>query len=78
MCSGLIMFVNSTGFVDMCVQHIPSPQGGAKAKIEHSYTGGLDSDLGETMSECDPDVSVGSTEIDISAVKLNIYFIKIQ
>uniref|UniRef100_A0A8C2DCD5 116 kDa U5 small nuclear ribonucleoprotein component n=1 Tax=Cyprinus carpio TaxID=7962 RepID=A0A8C2DCD5_CYPCA len=23
--------------------------------IEHSYTGGLDSDLGETMSECDPD-----------------------
>ncbi|KTG19978.1 hypothetical protein cypCar_00011696 [Cyprinus carpio] len=42
-------------FVDMCVQHIPSPQGGARAKIEHSYTGGLDSDLGETMSECDPD-----------------------
>ncbi|KAI2666393.1 116 kDa U5 small nuclear ribonucleoprotein component [Labeo rohita] len=33
-------------FVDMCVQHIPSPQGGARAKIEHSYTGGLDSDLG--------------------------------
>ncbi len=42
----------------MCVHHIPSPQGGARAKIEHSYTGGLDSDLGETMSECDPDVSV--------------------
>lgn len=69
---GLIMFANSTGFVDMCVQHIPSPQGGAKAKIEHSYTGGLDSDLGETMSECDPDVSVGSTGIDISAVTLNL------
>uniref|UniRef100_A0A671SKC0 116 kDa U5 small nuclear ribonucleoprotein component n=1 Tax=Sinocyclocheilus anshuiensis TaxID=1608454 RepID=A0A671SKC0_9TELE len=48
-------FGEFTGFVDMCVQHIPSPQGGAKAKIEHSYTGGLDSDLGETMSECDPD-----------------------
>lgn len=46
----------STGFVDMCVQHIPSPQGGARAKIEHSYTGGLDSDLGEAMTECDPDV----------------------
>jgi hypothetical protein len=42
----------------MCVQHIPSPQGGAKNKIEHSYTGGLDSDLGEAMAECDPDVSV--------------------
>uniref|UniRef100_A0A8C1Q597 116 kDa U5 small nuclear ribonucleoprotein component n=1 Tax=Cyprinus carpio TaxID=7962 RepID=A0A8C1Q597_CYPCA len=48
-------FGEFTGFVDMCVQHIPSPQGGARAKIEHSYTGGLDSDLGETMSECDPD-----------------------
>ncbi|CAB1341656.1 unnamed protein product [Coregonus sp. 'balchen'] len=29
--------------------------GGAKNKIEHSYTGGLDSDLGEAMAECDPD-----------------------
>lgn len=46
-----------SGLVDMCVQHIPSPQDGAKTKIEHTYTGGLDSDLGETMAECDPDVS---------------------
>lgn len=44
------------GFVDMCVQHIPSPKAGAKTKIEHTYTGGVDSDLGEAMSECDPDV----------------------
>lgn len=51
----------SAGFVDMCVQHIPSPQGGARAKIEHSYTGGLDSDLGEAMTECDPDVCVRVT-----------------
>ncbi|KAI4905433.1 hypothetical protein NFI96_016625 [Prochilodus magdalenae] len=48
-------FGEFTGFVDMCVQHIPSPQSGARAKIEHSYTGGLDSDLGEAMAECDPD-----------------------
>uniref|UniRef100_A0A3B3ZYG0 Tr-type G domain-containing protein n=1 Tax=Periophthalmus magnuspinnatus TaxID=409849 RepID=A0A3B3ZYG0_9GOBI len=48
-------FGEFTGLVDMCVQHIPSPQDGAKTKIEHTYTGGLDSDLGETMSECDPD-----------------------
>uniref|UniRef100_A0A4W4GA35 116 kDa U5 small nuclear ribonucleoprotein component n=1 Tax=Electrophorus electricus TaxID=8005 RepID=A0A4W4GA35_ELEEL len=48
-------FGEFTGFVDMCVQHIASPHGGARAKIEHSYTGGLDSDLGEAMSECDPD-----------------------
>lgn len=41
----------------MCVQHVPSPQDGAKTKIEHTYTGGLDSELGEVMSECDPEVS---------------------
>lgn len=42
----------------MCVQHIPSPQGGARTKIEHTYTGGLDSDLAEAMTECDPEVSL--------------------
>lgn len=42
----------------MCVQHIPSPQEGARNKIEHTYTGGLDSELGEAMAECDPDVSI--------------------
>lgn len=46
------------GLVDMCVQHIPSPQGGARSKIEHTYTGGLDSDLAEAMTECDPEVSL--------------------
>lgn len=50
------------GFVDMCVHHIPSPQEGAKNKIEHTYTGGLDSDLGEAMAECDPDVSTMEAE----------------
>lgn len=48
-------FGEFTGFVDMCVQHIPSPKVGAKSKIEHTYTGGVDSDLGEAMSDCDPD-----------------------
>uniref|UniRef100_A0A8C6ZT55 116 kDa U5 small nuclear ribonucleoprotein component n=1 Tax=Nothoprocta perdicaria TaxID=30464 RepID=A0A8C6ZT55_NOTPE len=48
-------FGEFTGFVDMCVQHIPSPKVGAKTKIEHTYTGGVDSDLGEAMSDCDPD-----------------------
>ncbi|XP_047657065.1 116 kDa U5 small nuclear ribonucleoprotein component [Tachysurus fulvidraco] len=48
-------FGEFTGFVDMCVQHIPSPHRGARAKIEHSYTGGLDSDLAEAMTECDSD-----------------------
>ncbi|XP_032891274.1 116 kDa U5 small nuclear ribonucleoprotein component [Amblyraja radiata] len=48
-------FGEFTGLVDMCVQHIPSPQSGARTKIEHTYTGSLDLDLGETMLECDPD-----------------------
>lgn len=41
----------------MCVQHIASPQEGARNKIEHTYSGGLDSALGEAMAECDPEVS---------------------
>lgn len=53
------------GFVDMCVQHIPSPQGGARTKIEHTYTGGLDSDLAEAMTECDPEVSFMEIRQDI-------------
>lgn len=56
------MNVFPAGFVDMCVQHIPSPQEGARNKIEHTYTGGLDSDLGEAMAECDPDVSIMDAE----------------
>ncbi|KAI3359148.1 hypothetical protein L3Q82_002681 [Scortum barcoo] len=59
----LTAFLNvSVCFVDMCVQHIPSPQEGARNKIEHTYTGGLDSDLGEAMAECDPDVSIIESE----------------
>lgn len=53
------------GFVDMCVQHIPSPQGGARTKIEHTYTGGLDSDLAEAMTECDPEVSLMEIRQDL-------------
>ncbi|KAK2508357.1 hypothetical protein MC885_011364 [Smutsia gigantea] len=54
-------FGEFTGFVDMCVQHIPSPKVGAKPKIEHTYTGGVDSDLGEAMSDCDPDETTTSS-----------------
>merc|ERR1712136_446026 len=28
-----------SGFVDMCVRHIPSPLDNAKTKVEHCYTG---------------------------------------
>ncbi|KAJ4438891.1 U5 small nuclear ribonucleoprotein component [Periplaneta americana] len=43
------------GFVDMCVQHIPSPVDNAKLKVQHIYTGPLDSDLAEDMCNCDPE-----------------------
>lgn len=39
----------------MIVDHIPSPVEGAKAKIEHTYTGPLDSALAESMLKCDPE-----------------------
>ncbi|XP_033639605.1 116 kDa U5 small nuclear ribonucleoprotein component-like [Asterias rubens] len=48
-------FGDFTGLVDMCVKHIPSPVAIAKKKIEHLYTGPMDSDLADTMVECDPE-----------------------
>jgi U5 small nuclear ribonucleoprotein component len=48
-------FGTSTGFVDMLVDHIPSPAEGAKAKIEHNYTGPMDTDLAKSMLECNAD-----------------------
>lgn len=41
----------------MCVKHISSPLKNAKAKIQTTYTGPVESDLGESMCECDPEVS---------------------
>nr|XP_022313833.1 116 kDa U5 small nuclear ribonucleoprotein component-like [Crassostrea virginica] len=48
-------FGDFTGFVDMCVNFIKSPMENAQTKIEHIYTGTSDSDLMETMCQCDPD-----------------------
>ncbi|XP_067003308.1 116 kDa U5 small nuclear ribonucleoprotein component [Anabrus simplex] len=44
-----------SGFVDMCVQHIPSPADNAHNKVKHIYTGPLNTDLTEDMCNCDPD-----------------------
>ncbi|KAK6330318.1 hypothetical protein TWF730_004811 [Orbilia blumenaviensis] len=46
-------FGTATGFVDMIVEHVPSPVDGAKAKIESAYTGPLDSDVANAMLTCD-------------------------
>lgn len=40
----------------MCVDHIPSPVDNAKKKVEHIYTGPLDSDLAEEMVLCEAEV----------------------
>ncbi|WPH02558.1 pre-mrna-splicing factor cwf10 [Acrodontium crateriforme] len=48
-------FGPSSGFVDMIVEHIPSPQRGAKRMLEHDYTGPMDSKTGESMLECNSD-----------------------
>lgn len=44
-----------TGFVDMLVQHVPNPQQGARVKVESTYTGALDSPLGQALLNCDPE-----------------------
>ncbi|XP_063227260.1 116 kDa U5 small nuclear ribonucleoprotein component [Bacillus rossius redtenbacheri] len=44
-----------TGFVEMCVEHIPSPADSARLKVQHIYTGPLDSKLAEDMCACSPD-----------------------
>lgn len=48
-------FGDFTGFVDMCEEHIPSPVTNARRKIEHAYTGPMDSDLAEEMVQCQAD-----------------------
>ncbi|KAG4302200.1 hypothetical protein PCK1_001472 [Pneumocystis canis] len=46
-------FGTSTGFVDMVVKHIPSPSDGSITKIQHTYTGPLDSEIAQAMQKCD-------------------------
>jgi 116 kDa U5 small nuclear ribonucleoprotein component len=48
-------FGPSTGFVDMVVQHIPSPVEAAQRLLERYYTGPLDTKVAESMKRCDAD-----------------------
>ncbi|OHE92697.1 elongation factor Tu GTP binding domain-containing protein [Colletotrichum orchidophilum] len=48
-------FGPSTGFVDMIVSHIPSPDQSAEKYLEKYYTGPLDSKLAESMKACNQD-----------------------
>lgn len=42
-----------SGFVEMCVQHIPSPAANARRKVEHIYTGPSNMEFAEAMFDCD-------------------------
>ncbi|ELU06359.1 hypothetical protein CAPTEDRAFT_158714 [Capitella teleta] len=48
-------FGDFTGFTSMCVNHIPPPSDNAQRKVEHIYTGPLDTDISEAMLRCDPE-----------------------
>lgn len=48
-------FGPASGFVDMVVQHVPSPPDGAKQALDHAYTGPTDSKTAESMLKCDAD-----------------------
>ncbi|CZR55234.1 probable ribosomal elongation factor EF-2 [Phialocephala subalpina] len=48
-------FGGSNGFVDMIVEHIPSPVEAATSKVERYYTGPLDTAVAQAMKECDQD-----------------------
>jgi len=46
-----------SGFVDMCVTHIPNPKSNAHTKVSHIYTGDIQTPLAQDMIDCNPDVS---------------------
>ncbi|KAA0196566.1 hypothetical protein FBUS_08820 [Fasciolopsis buskii] len=71
-------FGDYSGFVDMCIQHIPSPVKSAAIKVPHLYTGPLDSSLAADMSACSVDskqVMVYTTKLypDEEAVSFHVY-----
>ncbi len=42
-----------SGFTDMIAQHIPSPLDNAKTKVQHIYSGSLDTQRAQDMINCD-------------------------
>ncbi|KAI9784760.1 MAG: hypothetical protein M1839_001490 [Geoglossum umbratile] len=48
-------FGTATGFVDMIVEHVPSPLEGARKMLENYYTGPLDTKIAEAMQSCNQD-----------------------
>ncbi|KAL9074606.1 MAG: hypothetical protein Q9161_002199 [Pseudevernia consocians] len=48
-------FGGAEGFVDMVVEHVPSPLEGARKKLDHYYTGPTDTKTAESIAKCDQD-----------------------
>jgi U5 small nuclear ribonucleoprotein component len=48
-------FGTCTGFVDMIVEHVPSPVEAAEQKLQRYYTGPLDTNVARAMKDCDQD-----------------------
>jgi U5 small nuclear ribonucleoprotein component len=48
-------FGPADGFVDMIVEHVPSPVEGAQKKLDKYYTGPLNTKIADAMSRCDQD-----------------------
>jgi U5 small nuclear ribonucleoprotein component len=48
-------FGPSHGFVDMIVDHIPSPSEAAQAKLQRYFSGRLDTNVSKAMETCDQD-----------------------
>lgn len=58
-------FGQATGFVDMVVEHVPSPVAGAAVKVDHTYSGDQTGELAASMRACD-----ASGPLMINIVKL--------
>lgn len=48
-------FGGAEGFVDMVVEHIPSPLEGARKKLHQYYTGPMDTKVASSIERCDQD-----------------------
>ncbi|KAF6773167.1 hypothetical protein AHF37_07346, partial [Paragonimus kellicotti] len=71
-------FGDFSGFVEMCVQHIPSPVASAGLKVANTYTGPLDSQLARDMLNCSMDakhVMVHTTKLypDQEAITFHVF-----
>ena len=48
-------FGGAEGFVDMLVEHVPSPLEGAQKKLDRYYTGPTDTKTADSIAKCDQD-----------------------